>query len=169
MKFLMINGASTSGKSTVVAAVLKEKGNYFKLSYDALKRLFSKYEPARDYGKVTELKLELAEIVFKKKYNVVCDGGLYKERREKMLDMARAAGYEVIEVNLEAEFEVLEERFDARLKNSVNAIVKPTNLSKDRFKELYDIYHAEKNPNATTFRTDQLAESEVIEKILNLL
>jgi predicted kinase len=169
MKFLILNGSSTSGKSTIVTEVLKVKDDYVKLSYDSLKRLFSKYVPNRDYEKVTDMLLALARYVVSKRYNIVSDGGLYRERREKMLDMARAEGYEIIEVNLEASYDVLEKRFDERVKNAETAIVKPTNLSKERFKELHDTYHQEKNSNALVFRTDELSPEDVTKKVLELL
>jgi len=37
MKFILLNGSSCSGKSTIIRNMMKEKDHFFQLSYDSLK------------------------------------------------------------------------------------------------------------------------------------
>ena len=42
-------------------------------------------------------------------------------------------------------------------------------LTKERFKELYNIYQTEKNSSATVFRTDLQNQEEISKSILELI
>lgn len=76
---------------------------------------------------------------------------------------------EVIEINLEADYDVLLRRFDERVAYALtNPESRISNISKERFKELYDTYEQEKNLQAATIRTDILSPEEVIERVKNL-
>lgn len=170
MKLIIINGSTCSGKSTIIKSILKERENYFHLSYDALKWSFSKYKSEIHYQDVQKIVLSVADTVFKMKYNVISDSTLYKYSRDKLIESALANGYEILEINLEADFEILAKRFDERV---ASALLSPerriSNLSKDRFKELFDIYCNERNPLALTFRTDTQSVDEVLEKVMKLV
>ena len=156
MKFIMLNGYSCAGKSTVVKRLMAERERLYQLSYDSQKWLFSKYIPATHFDDVRAVMRTIAKGVCEMKYDIICDSALYRDPREKLFDIPRAHGYDIIEINLEANWEVLEKRFDERL---ASAAAHPerriSNTSKDRFKELYDIYEAEKNPSAITLHTDE--------------
>ena len=156
MKFIMLNGHSCGGKSTIVKRLMAERGRLYQLSYNSQKWLFSKYSHATHHEDVLTLLLAIAESVCGVKYDIISDGGLFRETREKLFDIARRHGHEITEINLEASFEVLEKRFADRLESTkVDPTRKISNTSKDRFKELYDIYEAEKNPSAITLHTDE--------------
>jgi predicted kinase len=170
MKFVMVNGASCSGKSTIVKKLLSEKARYYKVSYDALKWGFSQYKPDEHFEDVRALVRALVGAVCDLKYNIICDSGLYKDSREKMFEIAIQHGYEIIEVNLDADYSVLAERFEQRLIDSVaRPEIKMSNKSKERHRELFDIYEAEKNTKAVSFRTDKLNVDEISTDILNLM
>lgn len=170
MKFLLLNGPSCSGKSTVVKRVLAEQGHFYKLSYDAQKWLFSKYDRHEHFEDVEKVVLALAREVTDLGYNIICDSGLHKENREKILAIARVHDYEIIEVNLEADYDTLLRRFDERIMEArINPNAKISNTSKERFKELYDTYIAEKNPKAVTFDTGVLRPDQVYQEIVLLL
>ena len=171
MKLLILNGASNSGKSTIIKNIMKQKEYYFHLSYDVLKWSFSKYQTDKQHQDVRELALAVGEALFKmKKYNVVCDWGLYRTSRTKLIDLATQYGYEVLQVNLESDYEVLSKRFDERVAGALaNPERRISNLSKDRFKELCDIFQREKDPSAITFRTDTQSIGEVTDGIMKLL
>ncbi len=170
MKFVMINGHSCGGKSTVVKNIISEKERYYQLSYDSLKWLFSRYNREIHGEDVRKLVRDVCESVCSQGYNIVCDSAVLRETRKALFAIAKKYGYEIIEINLEADYEVLERRFDERV---ADALKKPeskvSNQSKERFKKLYEIYEVEKNPNAVTFRTDTLSASEITAKILTLL
>lgn len=170
MKFLMLNGCSCSGKSTMVQKILESKAKYYQLSYDSLKWSFSQYKSDTHYDDVRKLVRAVAKGVCDMEYNIVCDSALYQETREALLNIPKEHGYEIIEINLEAEYEVLAQRFDERVAGALaNKSIKISNTSKERFKEIYDIYQAEKNRHAITFRTDIESIDTVTEKVLALV
>ncbi len=170
MKFIMLNGPSCVGKSTTVNRIMDEKEKYYKLSYDTQKWLFSKYDRNIHFEDVKAVQRALAETVCGLHYNIICDSALHRETREKLLNIARKYEYEVIEINLEADYEILAVRFDERVKDALQKKSKTiSNTSKERFKELYDIYQREKNSSATVFWTDQQNEEKVANSILQLL
>src|SRR3990172_11441793 len=115
MKFVLINGASCSGKSTVVKKILEEKERYYKLSYDALKWSFSRYKSDDHFDDVRRLLRAVAETVCEMGYHIVCDSALHKETRDKLFAIAKKNGYEIIEINLEADWKVLVRRFNKRV------------------------------------------------------
>lgn len=113
--------------------------------------------------------LAMTQALCEMKYDIICDSGLRREWREKLLGVPRANGYDVIEINLEADYKILEQRFDERV---AKALATPgskiSNTSKERFKELYDIFEKEKNPSALTFRTDTQSAEEIAKSIIKL-
>ena len=63
----------------------------------------------------------------------------------------------------------LKKRFEERLESAIAAPERRiSNLSKDRFIELLDIFEKEKNPKAITYRTDKQSTEEISESILKL-
>jgi predicted kinase len=167
MKLIMLNGASCSGKSTVIRNIMEKKDDLFYLHQDSIKWYFSKYTNKEHKEDVRKIVFSVAETIFNMNYDVICDSGLYKESREKLINLAKEKGYEVIEVNLEAEKDVLLERFNIRVENKENR--RMSNTSVDRFKELLDIYNREKNPSAITFRTDNESIDEITKKLMSFL
>lgn len=102
-------------------------------------------------------------------YNIICDSALYRENREILLSIPIKYGYEIVEINLEADYDILAIRFDERIKNVLQKGGRISNTSKERFKELFDIYQSEKNSSAMVFRTDTQNQEDVIKKIFSLL
>lgn len=170
MKLVILNGSTCSGKSATLKIIMKQKNHLFWLSYDALKWSFSNYKSETHYQDVQKVLLTVASAVFDMKYNVITDSVLYASSREDLISLAEQAGYEIFEVNLETDFEVLSKRFDERVASALaNPNSRISNLSKDRFKELFDIFQREKNPEAITFRTDILGAEEVASNVMKLL
>lgn len=166
----MLNGSSCSGKSELLRKVLEKKDRYYKLAYDSQKWLFSKYTPDTHFQDVRKIQKALAECVCGMGYNIICDSALYRDNREELLDIPRKFGYEVIEINLEAEYPVLEKRFDQRMIDAVtNPRIRMSNRSKDRFKELYNIFQTEKNPEAMVIRTDTQSLEQAKEELFKFI
>lgn len=169
MKFIMLNGSSCSGKSTLVQKILESRERYYQLSYDSLKWSFSQYKPDTHFDDIRKLVQAVAESVCEMKYNIVCDSALHKETRDNLLMIPKKYEYEIIEINLEADYQILEKRFDERVAAALAKQNKRiSNTSKERFKELYGIYQNEKNHSAITFRTDTETIESVTEKVLSL-
>ena len=170
MKFILINGSSCSGKSTIVKAILHTREQLYYLSYDSLKWSFSQYNPDKHIGDIRTLMQSVLQTMITLRYDIICDSGLYSEPREKLIALARESDYEIIEINFEADYDVLLKRFDERV---VRAQATPeariSNLSREKWKKLYDIYQKDKNPNATTIHTDKQSIEETIETVLKLI
>jgi hypothetical protein len=74
-----------------------------------------------------------------------------------------------VEINLETDNGVLSQRFDVRVADALdNPDRRISNLSRERFKELCNIYEEEKNISAITYRTDKQSIDEVVENVLKL-
>lgn len=169
MKLILINGSTCSGKSTVVKGLLKRQENLYHLSYDALKWSFSQYSPDKHIEDVRAVMLSIADTVLERGYDVVCDAVLFKAWREKLLALGMSHGCETIEINLEADFDTLSRRFDERVRDAqAHPEKRISNLSKERFKELFGIYEKEKNATAITLRSDQQPVDEITEEILKI-
>jgi len=172
MKLIILNGSSCSGKSTTLRKIMEQKDHLFWLSQDSIKWLFSKYSYENNHKDLRQVILDLAESVFKIKYDVIFDSPLYKEFRQKLIELAIKYGYEIIEINLELDYNTALERFKERIKNAMLTPEKNrkiSNTSIDRFKELTEIYNKEKNSSAITFRTDRLGTEKISEEIMKLL
>lgn len=168
MKIIIFNGSSCSGKSSIIKNLMKERDGLFYLHYDSLKWSFSKYSSEKHYKDVQRIVLAVAKEALNMRLDVVSDSSLTRVFREKLIDLATQYNYEVIEINLEADFDILLKRFNERVESALKVPEKDrriSNLSVDRFKELYTIYNQEKNLSAITFRTDIETPEEITEKI----
>ena len=171
MNFIILNGSSCSGKSTIVKNILEKSDRLFYLSFDRIKWLFSKYSSVDHGDDVGEVLLSVANKICEMKYGVICDSGLHKSWRDKLINIVTLHNYKIIEINLEADYEVLAQRFDERVAKALATPEKDrriSNISVERFKELYDIFQKEKNPSAITFRTDTQSDEEIAENIIKL-
>ncbi len=170
MKLLILNGSSCSGKSTIIKNIMKQKKGIFYLSYDRLKWFFSDYKAEQYYRDIQKIILAIATSVFKMKYQVVCDWALYQSSRKKLIALAQRYNYEILEINLLADFNILAQRFDERVAQSLlSSERRISNVSRIRFKELVDIFEREKNPLAITLRTDTASIEEVTATIVKML
>ncbi len=170
MKLILINGSSCAGKSTLTKAALKQRERLYYLSYDALKWGFSQYSPKTHWDDVRTVMFAVAETVFALKYDVICDSVIERHHREQLMALAKKHGYAIVEINIEAEYDVLLQRFDERVARAkADPTIRISNLSHDRFRELYDMYEADKNTTAPTIRTDQQSVEENIQSVLALI
>ncbi len=166
MKLIYLNGNSCAGKSTTIVDIMKEREIYH-LSYDKLKWGFAGYTPDKHKALTEELLLAVAEKIFALGYNVVCDAGLFRTLRKRIIDLAKKAQYEVFEINLEADTQILETRFLERVASAqANKSTTISNTSLERFRELSEIYQREKNLDAPIFRSDILSIDEIVKEIL---
>lgn len=169
MKLLILNGGSCSGKSSVIKYIMKKREHLFHLSYDSLKWSFSNYSSDKYYKDVQKIVLAVASTVFKMNYDVISDSTLYNSSRKKLINLATLAGYQILEINLEASREILIKRFDERVASALATPEKRiSNFSKDRFQELLDIFEREKNLQAISIRTDNQSIEDVAESILKI-
>jgi len=170
MKLLILNGPSCAGKSTAVKQIMSQKDQLFHLSYDSLKWSFSQYSPEKHSTQVHTLMLAVAISTFKMKCDIICDSGvLYKDWREKLITLSTEHGYDIVEINLEANFDILSQRFDERVKKALSQPeVRMSNFSKKKHQKLYEDYQKENNNKALTLRTDIHSPEEIVSEIRKL-
>lgn len=169
MKLIIFNGASCSGKSTVIKNIMKRKEHYFHLSYDSIKWQFSQYASGKYYEDIHQVMNSILRVICELKYNVVTEAR-HKISRQKHIDIATKYGYEIVEINLEADYEILLKRFEEKVASALaNPERRMANFSTERFKEIFDGYQSEKNHSAITFRTDKQSVKEVSESVFKLL
>jgi predicted kinase len=172
MKIIILNGSSCSGKSSIIKILMKERENLFYLHYDTLKWLFSKYKREKHNKDVQKIVMHVASEVFSMGYDVISESSLTRESRQKLIDLANKNNYEIIKINLEADFDVLLKRFNERVEAALKIPEKDrkiSNLSVERFKELYEIYNNEKDSDAIVYKTDKENPEEIAEKINKML
>ena len=164
MKLVILSGAVCAGKTTVVRELMKKTERYFHLSYDSLKWQFSQYSSGKYRKEILALRLAMLRSLCEMKYNVITES-THASTRQAHIDIVREHGYEVLEINLEADYDVLLRRCEER-----NAVVELKKVvSRKRFDEVFRLYESEKNVSALTFRTDSQSIQEILESILKLL
>ena len=169
MKFIIFNGCSCSGKSTIIKNILNQREKCYHLSEDSLKWQFSQFKPDVHSDDVTTLLNAVAESICNMKYDILCDTSRYRKNREELLKVPRKHNYEVIEINLDVDYEILEKRFDERVaKALVSDSKRIRNTSKERFKEIYDNYQNDKNNSAISFKTDEQDVDLITAEVLKL-
>lgn len=170
MKLILVNGSTCAGKSTLVKAVLKQRERLYYLSFDALKWGFSQYNPKVHGSDVITVMVAVAESVFALKYDIICDSVMIREHREHLISLGKKHGYDIVEINIEASYDVLLKRFDERVARAkTDPTIRISNLSRERFHELYETYEAGKNPSAPTIHTDVQSVEENIVAVLKLI
>jgi len=114
--------------------------------------------------------LAVAISTFKMKCDIICDSGvLYKDWREKLITLSTEHGYDIVEINLEANFDILSQRFDERVKKALSQPeVRMSNFSKKKHQKLYEDYQKENNNKALTLRTDIHSPEEIVSEIRKL-
>ncbi len=170
MKFVLINGPSCSGKSTIIRNILLNTDNFFYLSYDTVKWSFSKYASGKYTEHIMSLLVTILQNISDKKFNIICDSGLHKQYRDVLINKAKENNYETIMINLEADYEILKQRFQKRMEDlKENPQKRIANTSEERHRELFEMYQNEKEPTAITFRTDSSNPEDVQNVVNNIL
>lgn len=163
--FIIMNGPSCAGKSTITKLLLSKHKTFFKLSYDNVKRFYSDYKVETHFEKVYEILSAMARAAVSQGYNVFVDGGIKRKNREGLIQIFKDAGYKVYEFNIEASQETLLERFDRRVKESAEKNIPITNTSVDRLLKLEKMYHEDKNIHAITYETDMVDAEDIVKSI----
>ena len=169
---ILLNGTSCSGKSTTIQSISQIEKWLFHLSYDKIKWGFSDYIDYKEKYKPTLdlIMLAIAKVVFDTGSLIICDACLYKKNREDLSAIAKKHWYSVLEFNIESEYPVLEKRFIDRLENAKsNPQYLVANNSIERFKDLYELYHKEKNNLAPTLRSDILSTEKITSQIIDAI
>lgn len=166
--FILINGASCVGKSSIIEELGKLESGLFHLSYDRIKWCFLDYKHETHRDEVYNILTLLIGECVKKEISIVKDGGLYKEKLLPMVEFVKENGYKIVEINLEAPMDVLMARFKARTEYSKTSKAKISNLSEERFLELVEMYKAVKDQSLITYDTSVMTSEDIAKEIIKL-
>ncbi len=162
--FLIINGPSCAGKSSVSDILTETYGNIYKGKSDAIKWLISDYTPDTHRGIVHLMTLETIRVALTQGLSAIKEGALWET--EKYTEIAKSLDIPLFIANIEAPWEVLLSRFEARVETKrQGADKKIANTSPTRFKELYDMYHAAKMTTDMAYDSSKQTSQEIAEQI----
>lgn len=167
--FIIINGPTCAGKSTLIAELGKLRPDLFHVSYDRIKRCFLGYAPGTYREDIYAMLKALVQEAVSRGFSMVKDGGLYKEKEQEIIDVLKINGYTLIEVNIEAPDEILVRRFRNRVQGTLSGGEQPINLSEERFWELNRMYKEAKNPSLKTYDTSVMTSEEIAKDIIHRL
>lgn len=166
---ILINGPTCVGKSAVITELGKLRTGFFHLSYDRVKWCFLDYKSGSHADEIYKMLTALMRECVEAGVSVIKDGGLYKEKIFPIVELAKEAGYKIVEVNLEAPKEILIKRFEDRIERSnKNGKEGFANLSEERFWELNEMYESSKNTELKTYDTSLMSSEEIAKDILTL-
>lgn len=109
----------------------------------------------------------MLKVICNKNHNIICDSVIHQKDREKVTQIAEKYNYKIISINLEAPLKTLNERFEIEKQKNIER--KRLGTTHERFKEIYEIYHKEKDENAKTFNTGKINAENLAKKILKIL
>lgn len=157
---ILINGPSCVGKSSSIKSYMRDHDHLYYLSYDAQKWGFSHYTEHKDeYSKmITDIFFGISDRVMQEWLNIICDSVIERSTRTYLSQRAAHYGYMIIEINLEAPWDTIQDRFYQRIKTWAQENPEPiSNTSLKRLSRIFELYEQEKNPNAYTLSTLDIA------------
>ncbi len=168
---LIINGPICSGKTTVIDSIMSNYKKVFRLSANKIKFLISDYNPARDRTAVHECLVIIAEKMLESGMSLVLEGGSMAQGdlNESLERVAQKHVMKITTVNIEAPLEVLEKRFNERVKTSLARGKKISVTDRDGFMERYNVYLAIKSKSEKTFDSSVLNGEEIAKQIMELV
>ncbi|MFA4931184.1 MAG: AAA family ATPase [Patescibacteria group bacterium] len=165
---LILNGPYCAGKSSVAQYLLDNYDGIFRAWRDRIKWMIAGYQAERD-GKITaEMTMALIDVALSHGLSVVQDQAITLGWEGKYQLMAKKYETKLIEVNIEASYEVLEKRFAERVAAAkVGAKISMTDPEKMR--EQYFYYQKHKNNDNLTYFSDQKTPVEIAEEIIKCI
>lgn len=167
--FIIINGPSCAGKSSVVTEIGKIHPELFHLCYDRLKWSYFDYNYATHSERVYELLALLETYAIGNGLSMIKDGGLYRDKIGHLMQIAKDAGYRIVEVNITAPPDVLIERFRKRVEEVTALNKKISNTSEGRFWEIHEQTEAHTDKTLPTYDTSKMTSEEIAKEIISLI
>jgi ribose 1,5-bisphosphokinase PhnN len=176
---LVINGPSASGKSTVKNYFADKYSNIFSASRDRIKWLISGYSSKEFQKETYAMNIALIEIALEYGLHIIVDQGIQTPDgnveienylTEEFQRLSKKFNVKLTEVNIEASFETISERFQDRIeakKRGAKIAMTDPIMMKERFEN----YQRRKNENEgnPTFMTDNRTPEDIAEEILGIL
>jgi len=172
-KFLLIlQGPLGAGKSTVAKLLSENAKGVFHISGDKIKWFISDYS-AKKYsgnGVVGRLLLSLVSQAAKENLSIIIEGNVatIKYDAKAYSDVAKENNMNFVQVNIEAPYNVLLDRFKQRVKNATEQKTKISLTSVKDMKNRYGAYQKFKNNNLPTFDSSVMSPVDISKKIKSI-
>ncbi len=163
---LVLHGPSCGGKSTVSDIIFKKYGGIFKGKSDTIKRLISDYDYATQFEMVSEMTLATMKIALAHGLSIIKEGGMLYGIDE-LRKISQDTGIPLFIATIEAPWEVLLERFEVRINNPRPNI--KINTDVDRFRKIFDEYHATKPVTPLAFDSSVQTPEEIVAAIISAI
>jgi len=172
-KFILIlYGPQCSGKSSVAKLIIEKTAGTFHVYFDKIKWLISDYsaEKYSNTGIVNRLALSLARQAAVEGFSILVEGNAQLIAEiDEYHKIAEANNQRLVQVNIEAPYETLLERFNLRVKDAEIKKTKISVTTEKGMKERYDKYHELKDTQIPTFDSSVMSQEEILSEIEKLI
>jgi predicted kinase len=165
---LIINGPSCGGKSSVSDIITGEYGGVFNSRNDTLKWLISDYEPSMHKVVVQDITLAATRAAISANLSVIKEGAFWSEP-EDYVKLAEDTGLPLFVANVEAPWDVLASRFEARIQAKKQGVKKIANVDPAKFKAIYDMYRETKADTELNFDSSLQTPEEIANVIVDYI
>jgi len=171
-KFLIIlYGPQCSGKSTVAKLLLEKTPEVFHASPDKIKWFISDYSAEKYSGKgvINRLTLSLVNQAAAEGFSILVEGNIkIMLGADEYNKIAEDNNMKFIQINIEAPYEVLLNRFNLRVKDAQEKNTKISVKTEDGMRERYNKYHELKKQEVLTFDSSTKSPEEILSEIESL-
>lgn len=164
--FLIINGPSCGGKSSVAEAIQSKVKSSFNARQDKIKWLISDYESEKYTEVLQEMMYKMIDTALGHKLSVVKEG--LHEGAEKFKQLAEKHNIPIFFANVTAPEEILKLRFQERIEAKKQG-AKIGNVSHERFEKLKQQYEDSKVNTPLEFDSSKQSPEEIADEILKYI
>lgn len=164
--FLIINGPSCGGKSSVAKIISDAYGGIYNGRTDAIKWLISDYTWDVYSDIVRAMTFETMKVALANNLSLMTEGTLYQEQQFKQL--AADTHVPLFIINVEAPWDVLMKRFEERIEAKKQG-ARIANTDPVRFKELYTTYNQTKPETPYVFDSSQQSPEEIAQEVITMI
>lgn len=172
-KFLIaVYGPMCAGKSTISKMLASEFPGVFHISYDKIKWFITDYSAEKYSGKgiVSRLLSTLVTQVATEGFSIIIEGDLNLMRNHQIYEkIAKENGMNFIQINIEAPFEVVGERFEERLRISKEQNIKVSITTEEGMRTRFEVYQKEKHTELPTYDSSKMTPDEIVSNVKGLL
>lgn len=166
--FLVINGPSCGGKSSVSTILTEKYGGIFNANNDVVKWLISDYDPLTHKVIVQKIVLEATRAALTNNFSIIKEGAFWSEPQD-YTNLAQEMNIPLFVANVEAPWDVLMTRFEKRVEAKAQGVKKIANVDPHKFKNIYDTYIATKVETPLQFDSSLQSPEHIAETIVKYI